>query len=735
MAQGRQRRGIAWALILTIGLPAGLGVGWGCQPGEGVLPDDLIPPVDDTQTDTAAHPDEAAEPPEEDGGCPPSAMQTITMAGGHFGVLANRQKFIGLEAYKAGVEYDSFAFTITQGPAHGRLIGTAPNVAYVPDVDYTGPDSFSYEAKYVCTTLRRTIQLTVDTNYDPPLGIPSPEFGIVESHRMYASATFDFGLGPEPYHDAGNGPYTHYLNYQTGTDVGNPYGTADRPRKTFPADLPAGSVVEVHGSGFDSMGNILVRGNGTAAQPIFIRGANPLTKPVLRRALKVESDYVICENLEWDCRDFGTTSTEGVWLFFRERTTPLQTFHHMAARHILMRDCPANSLYGAAGIMADVSHVSGSPNTPTDLTQHVVIYDVEVRNFGVWNDFSGPTDYAGCGFAGNSRYGWLLDSHLHHIHGDATGVTRANALSDQAPARNIYLGRNYLHHCKENGIDVKLCIDGVISQNVVHTIRLSESSQGDAITIHNDDATTTWPYSDNIWVLFNKIYDAEYGITHKNRSDQLPAAADSRSYLIGNLLFDIRTIRGQGAQSSSAIFNGPRTQDRVINNTIYNCDRGIWVGLSIVDEPERCVTVVRNNIIANLTERVKSLTGFDATHIVVQPDSIDPYTTIDHNLHWEDVGEVRINIMRPGLQDANYSTIEALFAATGYGAGSMVADPMFVDVKGMNFHLQSGSPALGAGWPDDAYTIYFAQFGQSIDVHFDGTLLPNPPDIGPLGSQ
>lgn len=732
MPFSKHRGGFVAALLVGIGLTSGWLATGGCQSG---VSDDLLPSGEDPSSDTVATSEATTHETERRGGCAPNAIETITMASNQYWVLANRQKFIGLEAYKAGIEYDAFTFTIVQGPAHGQLLGTAPNVAYVPNSGYTGPDSFSYEAKKGCTTLRGTVSLTVGTTYVPPIGIPNPEFGINESHRMYASATFDFGFGLEPYRDAGNGPYTHYLNHQTGSDTNNLYGTAAFPRKTFPANLAPGSVVEVHGTGFDSTTRILIKGNGTADKPIFIRGANPLAKPILRRAVKIESDYVICENLEWDCRDFGTTSPDGVWLTFRERASPLRTFHHQCARHILMRDCPANS-YGAAGILVDVSHVAGSPNNATDLTQHVVVYDIEVRNFGVWNDYAGTADYGGCLFAGNSRYGWLLDSHIHHIHGDATGMSRSNALSNQAPARNCYIGRNYVHHCKENGIDVKLCVDGIVSQNVVHTMRLSDSSNGDAVPIHNNDATVDWPYSDNIWILFNKIYDAEFGIKHLNASlDVLPAAADSRSYLIGNLIFDIRAIRGMPGVWGAAIWKGPRTQVRMINNTVFNCDQGIWVGLITPTEPERCVTTIRDNIVVNLKERNKTLNGLDAAHIFVKPDSILPYTTIDHNLHWEDVGAVRFHIVHPGLVDGYYYTIESLYAATGFGIGSMIADPQFVGEGSLDFHLQPGSPARNAGWPDAAFPTFTALFGLGINVHSDRTPQSTPPDVGPLGAQ
>jgi Big-like domain-containing protein len=675
------------------------------------------------------------------GVCGPDSEETIAMGSSHYGVLANRQKFIGLEAYKEGIEYDSFTFNIVQGPVHGQFIGTAPNLAYIPQAGYTGPDSFSYEAKYGCTTIQRTITLTVASTYDLPIGIPAPDFGINESHHMYAAATFNFvgAGGVQPYRNAGNGPYTHYVNYQTGNDTDNPYGTAANPRKTIPweTELPAGSVVEIHGNGFDNVGGILIRGNGTASQPIFIRGANALTKPVFRRAIKVESDYTICENLEWDCRDFGTTSTEGVWLRFQERRTPtLRMFHHLAARHILMRDCPPNGDMRCAAIQADVSHVAGAPNTPTDLTQHVVLYDIEVRNFGMWNDFSDSTDYVGCTFGANNRYGWLLDSHLHHIHGDATIMIRTDALSNQAPARDIYLGRNYLHHCKENGIDVKNCVNAVISQNVMHTFQLSDSSQGDAVTIHNGSATNAWPYSDNIWVLFNKIYDAENGITHKNQSGLLPPLANSRAYVIGNVLFDIRAIRGDPLTNGVAIVNGPRSQSHILNNTIFNSDQGIWLGLlSALPEPNLCVSSVRNNTIANLSERFKALTGGDGQHIWMTPWTIAPFTYIDHNLHWEDVGAVRINITGPGGQDGSHSTIASLIAATGFGAASLVANPQFVNVNALDFHVQPGSPVLGAGVADSTIANYPGIFGASINFHFDGTAAPTPPDIGPLGNS
>ena len=69
---------------------------------------------------------------------------------------------------------------------------------------------------------------------------------------MFANRTYDFGSGLVPYPNAGNGPYTHYVDKTspTATDTNNPYGTPDRPRLTIPSSLAPGSVVEIHGSGY-----------------------------------------------------------------------------------------------------------------------------------------------------------------------------------------------------------------------------------------------------------------------------------------------------------------------------------------------------------------------------------------------------------------------------------------------------------------------------------------------------
>jgi len=79
---------------------------------------------------------------------------------------------------------------------------------------------------------------TASGAWTPPIGIPAPAFGINE----IAPAA------PNPWTVATAGFYYVDATKTAATDSGNPYGTPAKPRKTIPTQLPAGAVVELHGT-------------------------------------------------------------------------------------------------------------------------------------------------------------------------------------------------------------------------------------------------------------------------------------------------------------------------------------------------------------------------------------------------------------------------------------------------------------------------------------------------------
>ena len=147
--------------------------------------------------------------------------------------------------------------------------------------------------------------------YDPPIGIPAPSFGIDQSHRMYVDDTYDFGSGARPYPDAGNGPYTHYIDntHPGATNEDNPYGSPDKPRRDVfdrrSRTLKASSVVEIHGGPYNYTGWRRIVSEGTVKKPVFVRAVSPAGKVRTQAGsgehhdLRIEGSYLIVENQEY----------------------------------------------------------------------------------------------------------------------------------------------------------------------------------------------------------------------------------------------------------------------------------------------------------------------------------------------------------------------------------------------------------------------------------------------------
>ena len=63
---------------------------------------------------------------------------------------------------------DPLTYTVTGGPSHGTLSGTAPNLTYTPDANYSGPDSFTFTVSDGTTTSApATVDITVTPVDDP----------------------------------------------------------------------------------------------------------------------------------------------------------------------------------------------------------------------------------------------------------------------------------------------------------------------------------------------------------------------------------------------------------------------------------------------------------------------------------------------------------------------------------------------------------------------------------------
>jgi|GEM_PF-2920496 len=64
---------------------------------------------------------------------------------------------------------DSLTYSLVTAPGHGMLSGSAPNLTYIPDPDYAGPDSFTFQAHDgTADSNLATVSMTVTPVNDPP---------------------------------------------------------------------------------------------------------------------------------------------------------------------------------------------------------------------------------------------------------------------------------------------------------------------------------------------------------------------------------------------------------------------------------------------------------------------------------------------------------------------------------------------------------------------------------------
>jgi hypothetical protein len=577
--------------------------------------------------------------------------------------------------------------------------------------------------------------------WQPPIGIPAPSFGIDETHTMYTGQTYDFGAGPEPYKDAGNGPYTHYIDntHPNATDSGNPYGTSGIPRITFPSlsTINPGAVVEIHGGPYNQ-GIIHLTIDGTQAKPIFIRGASINDRPLMYRAIYVRGHYIVVENIESDMSQLAWTEAAIV-------ARPV-TFNR-EVHHVSVRNCEA---YGGFASLHAVSYYGGV------LVEDVVFYNNNVHPDNmVAPDSSSEPDNIGIGILERTNRIWIVDNEIHHLGGDCIG----SGHDANYTATNYYIGRNILHDTSENAIDLKEVDTVIISENVMYNFAGGSSGQYDGVALITHYGPNDSPK--NVWILYNEIYN------NNGSGIQVGGGQEYDVHIIGNIIHDIRNgivaaymfesydenqsilprlikkgyvdaagrvnpgftgldaefrswfpagynqftyIEGvlNKALNSQETATAFRTWDcqgvYMMNNVFYNVDNGIsW-------DPGAGQFYFYNNIISNVSN--------DGYHLYLER-SINT-AEIYNNIFYQSGEEVRI-IWGGGGPTYNVSEFQL---NTGKGTGCLEADPLFADATNNDFSLQASSPAIDTGIDHFIYQQFQISFGIDIRLDYDGDLRP-----------
>ena len=79
-------------------------------------------------------------------------------------VKTTQNSSVAITLIAADPEGDPLTYTIASGPANGIVSGSGPGITYTPNVDFTGVDTFTYEAK---DSAGSTATATVTVNVEP----------------------------------------------------------------------------------------------------------------------------------------------------------------------------------------------------------------------------------------------------------------------------------------------------------------------------------------------------------------------------------------------------------------------------------------------------------------------------------------------------------------------------------------------------------------------------------------
>ncbi len=501
--------------------------------------------------------------------------------------------------------------------------------------------------------------------WTPPIGIPAPSFGITETYRMYDNPS-NRNQNLTYTQNADGGFYTHYVDYQTGNNSNNPFGTANNPRKTIPNDLLEGSVLEMRGLYDDpGFGNyFILHGTGTIEKPIFVRGLNQQNRVIIPRKMVSYTSFIIFENIEFDG---GSFTISGV-----------QSSQYLCIRNSVFHD--------------DVpERVSISIQGPESLpANNIVVYNNIIHNADdSWNEGTADYDNGGVLISSFAHHIWVLDNYIYHCRGGGINTGQyGNGLND---INHVYYGRNHLHHNRQSSLAVKMVNHVIVSENYSHHNGFGNQAPGSGFLAQYGP--------ENVWVINNTFSDSDMGITIGGRSGGI----GENEYIIGNLIYNIKNTTN-AFELGAAVGNRGAIHLTCVNNTIYNATKGIHCA----DITNGSVTVV-NNIIKNI----------DTDYHVYVASNSHTDLTLKNNLLFQTNGNVQV---RWGGQGYGLSTFEA--NNPGEASGNIEVDPLFVSESQYNFRVQANSQAIDKGVISDVYQIFFNLYGISLKKDFTGISRP-----------
>jgi hypothetical protein len=254
--------------------------------------------------------------------------------------------------------------------------------------------------------------------------------------------------------------------------------------------------------------------------------------------------------------------------------------------------------------------------------------------------------------------------------GDSVQVRFYSSAPDLTP-QYIYIGRNVFHDDGENAVDLKGCLDVIVSQNDMYNYDGFVGDTPGSVTSNHYD-TPSSNVAKRVWYLYNKMHDSRYGNIVSSGPDEI--------YFIGNIVYNITE---HPAFESWGSFN-----IHVVNNVV----RDSFGGLDYFSGSETGTHFLR--LVGNIFENIQT-----QDYVTLTNSAYAARAEIKNNLFYSSLGAPNVD---------------------GNSLNEINSDPLL----NTDSSLQSSSPAINAGIEADAYQIFMDLYGLNIRVDFEGNARP-----------
>ncbi len=522
--------------------------------------------------------------------------------------------------------------------------------------------------------------------YESPIGIPdpgSPSYGWGQNHPIDTQAP----SRPSNWNSERAGFYYVDPSHSNATNTNNTYGYPGKPRASIPREVAPGSYVELNGD--HGTAQYQVEFKCTAQAPCWLKGTPGSNSLVSSGYLRiVDASYLFVDGLNFDGGTNGAISIIG-------------NSHHIAIRNSRVTNrLQPNGAGAGIGVTPGIGK----------LVENIVLYGNYLHTLGDWTvdrdlDFHGfGIDMWGRDSTAELRNVWILNNYCKHLSGDCVQVNAGNWTDSQKYLHHVYIGHNESEQNRQSGFWIKQASDVIISQNKSH------GSAGNGSANAGSAAGMQYP-KDNVWFIFNELYDSVYGIRQSDTS----TAGDI--YIIGNLIYNIRPKSPNYDPSNAwaegtaiALWHG-NSNRYIIDNTIHGVNDGVN---AIYDGYVELQGNIISQIGKNSGNHFFTFSHPARSNNVVMDRNLFINDTQSYYAWWDNVG--RISSL-DHVKDLSKQCTNCTYLK---GDSSNLFVNTSVDPDRKNYNIRSDAPNIGTNRKHAAYDIFQQRYGINIFVDFYG---------------